>query len=213
MNLNLTSITKNPLRDSVFHMLEEAIINLELEPGDRLIETEISELLGVSRGPVREAIRELEASGLIEHIPFKGAVVSTLTDNDVEELKICRMSVEILAAKIVISEEEKKDAIIKNFNWIIEKMTEANHEKNLSKFLSLDYQFHETLIKYADNTLLKEMWKPISVRLRRYFYLNSRKGYISLDESLKQHLEIRDAIKEGNFEKTNELLQKHKCWS
>ena len=213
MNLNLTSIIKNPLRDSVFRTLEEAIINLEIEPGDRLIETEISELLGVSRGPVREAIRELEVNGLIEHIPFKGAVVSTLTDNDVEELKICRMSVEILAAKIVINDEQKKNEIIKNFNLIIEKMTEANHEKNLSKFLSLDYQFHETLVTNADNTLLKEMWKPISVRLRRYFYLNSRKGYIPLDESLKQHLEIMDAIKEGDYEKTNELLQKHKCWS
>lgn len=213
MYLRSSTINKNPMRDSVVQKLEDSIIKLELKPGDRLIETEISEILGVSRGPIREAIRELEGSGLIDHIPYKGAVVSQLTENDIEELRFCRMSVEKLAAHLVIKISKTKEEILNDFNSIIFEMTKAKFEKDLSKFLTLDFQFHNALIIHSNNNLLREMWKPISSRLRRYFYLNSRQGYVSLDESLKQHIEIIEAIKQGDFDKTNELLQKHKCWS
>jgi len=213
MHWQSSTINKNPLRDSVVHKLENSIINLELKPGDRLKETEISEILGVSRGPIREAFRELEGSGLIEFIPYKGAVVSNLSENDIEELRMCRMIVEKLAANLLIKNSKTEEEILNDFDSIIFDMTKAKDEKDLSRFLALDFKFHNVLVIHANNNLLREMWKPISSRLRRYFYLNSRQGYVSLDESLKQHIDIIEAIKQGDLEKTNELLQKHKCWS
>ncbi|PKO08101.1 MAG: hypothetical protein CVU40_17170 [Chloroflexi bacterium HGW-Chloroflexi-2] len=213
MNLQTSLISKNPLRDSVFNMLEESIIKLLLKPGDRLIETEISEKFGVSRGPIREAIQELEGRGLVEHIPYKGAVVSQLTEKDIEELRSCRMVVEKLAAKLIIEKSHNNPSLLEEFDQILDEMKEANRKSDLSYFLTLDFQFHESLVVNSNNHLLNEMWKPISSRLRRYFFLNSRQGYISLNESLNQHIEIISAIKKGDIEKTSELLNKHKCWS
>lgn len=213
MNLQMLPISKNPLRDSVINTLEESIINLNLKPGDRLIESEISEKFGVSRGPIREAIQELEGRGLVEHIPYKGAVVSQLTDKDINELRFCRMVVEKLAAKLIIETTKIEPSNLQHLDVIVEKMKIANEKSDLSRFLLLDFSFHEGLVILSNNHLLTEMWKPISSRLRRFFYLNSRNGYISLNESLNQHIEIIAAIKQGNLNKTEQLLDKHKCWS
>lgn len=213
MQLSFPNINKDPFSLSVVKMLEEAIINLEIKPGDRLIETKISKTFGVSRGPVREAIIELESLGLVERTPYKGAVVSTLTQKDIQELKSCRMSVEKLAAQIIIDSEEGKNIALKELNTILSEMVKHAYKRELREFLALDFMFHDQLIHGAKNSLLEEMWKPISTRLRRYFYLNSGQGYIPLEEAVKQHSAIVEAISAGDTELTWKILQTHKCWS
>jgi DNA-binding GntR family transcriptional regulator len=213
MNFDHHLIDRDPFRESVIRMLEEAIIKLELKPGDRLVETKISETFGVSRGPVREAILDLEARGLVERTPFKGAVVSTLTQNDIDELKSCRMDVETLAIKIIFASNKDINGVVEKLQSMMQEMVNAAHQNNLPEFLALDYQFHDELIHQAANSLLEEMWKPVSVRLRRYFFLNSRHGYIPLEEAVKQHQAIIDAITAGDANKTSELLRAHHCWS
>lgn len=213
MNLGFQLVNKDPFREHVLRMLEDAIIKMELKPGNRLNETKISEIFGVSRGPVREAILELEAMGLVERTPNKGTFVSTLTQNDIDELKSCRMSVEILAVKIILASNKDRNSIVQKFQSIIDKMKSTANQNDLSAFLILDYKFHDELIHQAENSLLEAIWKPISIRLRRYFYLNSRQTYIPFDEAIKQHQEIIDAIATGESNTASDLLNSHHCWS
>lgn len=211
--ISYETINKESLHKPVVRMLEDLILHCTLKPGEHLVEAKISESLGVSRGPVREAIAELETKGLVERVPFKGAVVSTLTAKDIEELKSCRMSIEILAAKLIIADEKCKKEAIQVLYEILNQMDAAAKEKDRSEFLMLDFDFHNKLVLLTANSLLQEMWKPISLRLRRYMYLNINQVYIPLNEAVLQHTAIIEAISNGDFDNAEELLKTHKCWS
>ena len=93
-----------PLRDIVFQTLRKAILNGELEPGERLMETQLGEKLGVSRTPIREAIRKLELEGLVIMVPRKGAQVAQFTGKDIQDVLEVRASLEALAAETFITE-------------------------------------------------------------------------------------------------------------
>ena len=89
-----------PLRDIVFQTLRNAIITGELQPGERLMETQLAEKLGVSRTPIREAIRKLELEGLVIMVPRKGAQVAQFTEKDIQDVLEVRAALESLAAKL-----------------------------------------------------------------------------------------------------------------
>ena len=89
-----------PLRDVVFNTLRQAILRGELQPGERLMEIQLAQRLGVSRTPVREAIRKLELEGLVLMIPRRGAEVAEITRQDLEDVLEVRMALEELAVKI-----------------------------------------------------------------------------------------------------------------
>lgn len=89
-----------PLRDVVFQTLRQAILRGELKPGERLMEIHLAQKLGVSRTPVREAIRKLELEGLVLMIPRKGAIVAEITVQDLEDVLEVRMALEELAVTI-----------------------------------------------------------------------------------------------------------------
>lgn len=213
MELTRVEIKKDPYREPVLKMLEEAILKYEFKPGDHLVESKISALFGISRGPVREAIIELEHQGLVERIPYKGAVVSQLSAQDIYELKTCRMNVEILAAKLILEKEERLESALKEIGPIVKEMAAAVSLSDLPLMLAQDYQFHNALVLQTGNNLLAEMWKPISVRLRRYLFLNSREKFIPLSEAVKLHQDIYDALFSHDLEKVTHLLQSHQCWS
>ena len=89
-----------PLRDVVFNTLRQAILRGELQPGERLMEIQLAQRLGVSRTPVREAIRKLELEGLVLMIPRRGAEVAEITRQDLEDVLEVRAALEELAVKI-----------------------------------------------------------------------------------------------------------------
>lgn len=213
MDLHFEEITKDPMRGSVQRVLEEAIIKNELKPGDRLVESKLSEMFGISRGPIREAIASIEKLGLAEKIPFRGAVVSNLSENDIAELKSCRKVIEILAVDLILEKPELTQAAIVNTREIAKKMSQAAKENDLMGMLMLDFQFHDSLVASADNSLLSEMWEPVSIRLRRYFFLNSKQTFIPLNEAYRLHQELVEALTDRDHEHLVRKLKNHECWS
>ena len=89
-----------PLRDVGFQTLRQAILRGELEPGERLMEIHLADRLGVSRTPIREAIRKLELEGLVVMIPRRGAIVASITEKDLKDVLEGRRTLEIMAAEI-----------------------------------------------------------------------------------------------------------------
>jgi DNA-binding GntR family transcriptional regulator len=215
MSHKFEKLIKDPLHGVIVTEIEDAILRGKLKPGSRLIESVVSDQFGVSRGPVREAMVELEMSGLIERIPYRGAVVtSELTEEDVSDLKNFRKILEVWAASWILEQDSsKQDQILQNLETIVEEMEVANQDADLSRMLSLDFQFHNELIFLVDNPLLEEIWRPVGVRLRRYLYLNPRENYIPLSLSVQQHKDVCQAMRAGDLVKTKELIESHFCWT
>ena len=141
-----------PLRDVVFNTLRQAILKGELKPGERLMEIALAERLGVSRTPIREAMRKLEQEGLVVMIPRRGAQVANITEkdlNDVLEVRIALENVAIEKACARMTEEEMRRL------WLAAKEFEHTiAEGNLVKLAEADVAFHEVIYQASDNKRL-----------------------------------------------------------
>ena len=149
-----------PLRDVVFNTLRAAILKGELKPGERLMEIALADKLGVSRTPIREAIRKLELEGLVVMAPRKGAKVASITERDLNDVLEVRKGMEVLAVSLAcqrIAKEEldKLDEIERKFQAQIE-------AGNLTELAELDVEFHDTIYKATNNQRLVPAFKQPS---------------------------------------------------
>ena len=132
-----------PLRDVVFNTLRQAILRGELKPGERLMEIALSQRLGVSRTPVREAIRMLEQEGLVIMIPRKGAQVAEISEKDLKDVLEVRLGLEELAVRIAcqrITEEE-----LEELEQAMKEFEEAMKRDDLGALAAADVKVHEVI--------------------------------------------------------------------
>ena len=150
-----------PLRDVVFNTLRDAIINGDIEPGERLIEISLADTLGVSRTPVREAIRELETEGLVVMTPRKGAEVAKISNKDLTDVLEVRRVLEVLAVelaceKITPEQLARLEENLNDFDACVGK-------GSASDLSSLDENFHEIIYNATDNKrlvqILSNLWE------------------------------------------------------
>ena len=161
---NLTKLNLDeykPLRDVVFENLREAIVEGRLKPGQRLMEVQLAEQLGVSRTPVREAIRKLELEGLVVMLPRKGAYVANMSLKDLIDVLEIRASLEGLAASLAA--ERTTDEDIKKLESIVEEFKDGINESNVEALLRKDVEFHECIFKAANNKKLEKMINTLLV--------------------------------------------------
>ena len=140
------------LREVIFTTLREAIIMGELKPGERLMEVQLAEKMGVSRTPVREAIRKLELEGFVEMIPRKGAHVAKLTAKDIMDVLEVRASLDALAASLAaerITEDELKE--LKHIKTQLENYVQKD---NLQNIVKKDIEFHDVIYHASKNDKL-----------------------------------------------------------
>ena len=195
-----------PLRDVVFENLREAILEGNLKPGQRLMEVQLAEQLGVSRTPIREAIRKLELEGLVVMLPRKGAYVADVSLKDIIDVLEIRASLEGLAASLAaerISEEDinKLEQIMQDFN-------QGKDDFDVETLLRKDVEFHECIFKATNNVRLHQLINSLWEQVYRF-----RVTYISDYESTKniinEHQLILNAIKEGNRDLAKKYAQEH----
>lgn len=194
------------LRGKVFAQLENDILNGKYQPGDSLIETKLSEELGVSRTPVREAIRQLELEGLVQLIPNKGVIVKGISIQDIEDIYTIRMMIEGLAARWAtekISSGELSE--LKEVLEFQEFYTAKNDAKRLMKY---DTKFHDVIYKASKS-------KPLMHMLSTFHHYIQRARGMSLStpgraqKVLEEHKAILQAIMERNPEKAEKLITQH----
>ena len=159
-NLNKLNLDEyKPLRDVVFENLREAIVEGGLKPGQRLMEVQLAEQLGVSRTPVREAIRKLELEGLVVMIPRKGAYVANMSLKDVIDVLEIRASLEGLAASLAA--ERITDEDIKKLENIVEEFKNSINELDVEALLRKDVEFHECICKATNNKKLHQLMNSL----------------------------------------------------
>jgi len=198
--------SKSSLHGRVFSHLENDILNGKYKTGESLIETKLSEELGVSRTPIREAIRQLELEGLVQFIPNKGAIVTGISSKDIDDIYTIRIAIEGIAARWAaenITETELKD--MKEFLDLEEFYT---HKNDLEQILKLDTKFHEIIFKASKS-------KPLMNMLRNFHHYvqKARTNTLALagraEETLAEHKAIYQAIFQKDAKKAEELTIKH----
>lgn len=195
-----------PLREVIFNTLREAIIVGELKPGERLMEVQLAEKMGVSRTPVREAIRKLELEGLVEMLPRKGAHVADLSAKDIMDVLEVRSTLDGLASMLSasrITEEELRE--LKNVQSQFVNYVEKG---SLQGSIKKDVEFHDIIYRSSRNDKLIQIANNLREQIQRFrvIYL---KDYSSTRELVKEHSEILEFISARDPEGARKSAQKH----
>ena len=197
-NIQLQMNEYLPLRDVVFQTLRQAILRGELKPGERLMEIYLAQKLGVSRTPVREAIRKLELEGLVLMIPRKGAVVAEITISDLEDVLEVRMALEELAVKLacrMITEEQ-----LEQIRILAEEFEQTLYGEDVGACAQADMKFHEAIYAATGNGRLVQILNNLREQMYRYRmeYLKDRDAHCQL---VQEHAEILEALRARDVER------------
>ncbi len=195
-----------PLRDVVFENLREAILEGNLKPGQRLMEVQLAEQLGVSRTPVREAIRKLELEGLVVMLPRKGAYVADVSLKDVIDVLEIRASLEGLAAYLAADRISDED--IKKLETIMQDFNQGKDEFDVDTLLKKDVEFHECIFKATNNSRLHQLINSLWEQVYR-FRVTYISDYDSTKNIINEHQLILDAIKERDSKLAKKYAQEH----
>ncbi len=195
-----------PLRDVVFNTLRDAILKGELKPGERLMEIQLAEQLGVSRTPIREAIRKLELEGLVLMIPRKGAEVAKISEKNLRDVLEVRRSLEELATELAC--QRITDEQIAELENAQQKFVEAVEVGDATQIADTDEAYHDVIYRATNNDRLVQILNNLREQMYRY-----RLEYIK-DESKRQiliveHDQILKAIKNRHVEEARRSMREH----
>lgn len=206
MELKLDMDEYLPLREVVFNTLRTAIIHGEFEPGERLMEMHLAKRLGVSRTPVREAMRMLELEGLVVMIPKKGAEVARITEKDLKDALEIRMALEELAAELACRRID--DAGRRALKDASDTFRKAVESQDLSAIVEADVAFHNVVYESTHNSRLLNISQTLREQVYRYRveYVKDLNHHSKL---VAEHEALTEAILQGNEEKAKEVTRKH----
>lgn len=194
------------LRGQVFHTIREDILKGRYKENDELRETTLGKELGVSRTPVREALRQLELEGLVKIIPNRGAFVTGISEKDVRDIYMVRSVLEGLCVQMA-AEHMTKERIDELEEVLL--LAEYYLEKgNMEQLTELDGKFHQILYTASESRILEHVLSDFHkyVQLARR---NSVKTESRAQKSLEEHREILEALKENDAEKAEKLANTH----
>ncbi|MFV0464997.1 MAG: GntR family transcriptional regulator [Lachnospiraceae bacterium] len=195
-----------PLRDVVFQTLREAILKGELQPGERLMELQLASKLGVSRTPIREAIRMLQQEGLAVTIPRRGAEVAKMTEKDMEDVLQIRETLDILAAQLAADNINKSQ--LEELSEAVQVFETATQTGNVREIAVTDVAFHDIIYKATGNPKLVVMLNNLREQIYRYRveYLKDHRNYPML---IDEHRKIYDALQKRDKEAVSKAMKDH----
>ena len=194
------------LRTKIYHRLKNAILDGVYKPGESLIEMKLAKELGVSRTPIREAIRQLELEGLVSSIPNKGVIVEGVTPQDVEDIYTIRKTIEGLAARWAA--EKISDVQLKELKDILDLMEFYTEKGNVEKLSELDSRFHDIIFKASNS-------RPLESVLTNFHHFIQRARLVSVKasgravHSLKEHRRIYEALGAHNPDAAEKAMVNH----
>ncbi|WP_458407435.1 GntR family transcriptional regulator [Anaerotignum sp.] len=196
-----------PLRDVVFNTLRDAILTGKLVPGERLMENQLAEKLGVSRTPVREALRMLELENLVELVPRKGAQVLDMSEKDIVNILEVRSALEGLATSLACKKMTKEDLQqLKNMEVDFEKAVADN---DVEHFVDIDEDFHDLIFAATENDKLINIFRNLRIQLYRYRMAQAKNNETSMSTIVAHHRSIIRAIENHDAEEGASIAQGH----
>lgn len=205
-NFQVTMSEYLPLRDVVFNTLRHAILKGELEPGERLMEIALAQKLGVSRTPIREAIRKLELEGLVVMVPRKGAEVADITEKDLRDVLEVRTALEELSIELAMKNMNDDDyKQLTEANKLFAKDSEGD---DLIKIAEADVAFHELMYMATGNKRLIQMINNLREQMYRYRleYIKDKSTHARL---VDEHNRIIDAMVKNDVAAAKAAIKLH----
>ena len=194
------------LRERVHDHLKSEILANRYPPGSELLEVPLSEELGVSRGPVREALRSLESEGLVEITPRRGAVVVSLTKRDFLEAYQVRESLEALGVRLAVPLLTR--AQLDELDAQLDAMTRHAAAGDVDAFFEVNAAFHEGFMAASENRKLIEIYRRLMAQMGPYRRPSAQlRG--NVERSIAEHREILAAARSRDVEAAVALLMKH----
>ena len=193
------------LSDRVKEYIVDAVLNGDLKPGDRIVESSLARQLGVSQAPVREAIRDLVLLGFLQSEPYKGTSVRSFTYEELWETYTVRAALESLAARLAATHLTDEGA--DRLQGILDEMMEAAAHHDRDRLILLDNRFHETILEISGNRTLYQLWKSLQYgiwSIVTYLKMSYDPAYLAA-----RHGELLDALKSGDPEKGAHAMQHH----
>lgn len=201
-------MAKSALKNVAYEYLLNAIMSYELKPGQVIVEQEVSDQLGISRTPIREAFKQLESEGLVHHFPSRGTFVTNLTVQDVEEIFQLREMFELTALKSAIHRitEEELRYIEGRLRYLDDKKSEEPSTKE--EFYGSDRELHELIMKYSGNSRMVKFHRTLEAQLERLRRISSMTP-MRLSKSRQEHLDILNALSDRDLDAATDALRLH----
>lgn len=205
MDIKIEEIKYKSLVHTITEKLEGLILRGALKPGERILETVVSQKFNVSRASVREALRVLETHGFVINKPRKGVYVAEITAQEAEETFIIRADLESLATFFAVKKQDP--AVLDELKAIEARAKEAAFQKDMRTYWDLNQKFHEVLYNASGNTLLSHMTESFIKQTKRYrIAFQSTKNRLS--RSLKSHDRLIDLFELNEPEKARKFRKK-----
>lgn len=202
--ISTPTIKRLTLSEQIKEALHEQISSGQLKPGDRLIEMKIAEEMQTSQAPVREALRELEAVGIIEIRRNRGAVIRNIDRDELKEIYAVRAALESLAVTEVASNASHLGI---KLTALCDRMEASERMGYSGAFGTLNQEFHAVIVNGSGNATLIEIWEKLNIRTRTAQNLARPDRDLSL--ALKAHREIAEAVSNGESTHAAALLSAH----
>jgi len=204
--VKIRQLKRESLRDAVVRLIEEALLNGELQPGDRIVEAKLAQQAGISRGPVREAIRQLVGEGILVSYPSRGAFVTRWPPRAVEEAYTLRAVLERFAIQETVKRITPEEIV--QLQATVDEMDRSARLDDIRALVRLDVRFHEQLYTLAGHSLLQRTLSQL--RRRLYCLMAMDRGFvIHRDEIAADHQLIIDALKTGDALAAGQIIEDH----
>ena len=195
-----------PLRDVVFNTLRQAILTGDLKPGERLMEIHLANKLGVSRTPIREAIRKLELEGLVTMIPRRGAEVAQITEKSMNDVLEVRRAMDALSIELACERITNEE--IECLKIACEKFEEAVITKDVKMIAQADVALHDIIVKATGNQRLVQLVFNLSEQMYRYRF-EYIKDASQHERLIEEHRIIYDSIVKKDKITASEAAKMH----
>lgn len=200
------ALDRRTLWQRVHHHLREEIISGRLTPGTELQEVALAESLGVSRGPIREAIGRLAAEGLVTVRPRRGALVRALSKEEFLEAYQVREALEVMAVRLAVPKLGAHD--LAALERLVDEMAACAEAGDVQGFFVANAEFHQTFFDAAGNRMLAELYRQLRGQIDRH-RLRSLELRGTLERSIAEHKAILRAAKAVDVERAAHLVAEH----
>lgn len=196
------------LPDQLADHIVVLLANGDLKPGQRLIEKELCETLGVSRIPVREALRILQAQGVVRTEPNRGSFITEFGSADTLEMLEIRVGVERTAARRLLRLSAKDPDLLKPLRESLEEIRRAARMQDPLTYCKADLGFHSTMVDLSGSPLLKPIWQSLS-RGVFVFLMQERSIAFDYDASIRDHEQLLDLLVAGDIDTLVREIEDH----
>jgi len=194
--------------DAVIEAITDGVKDGRYAPGQRLVEADLTSELGVSRGPLREALGRLAAEGVLEIEPYRGAVVRRLTRDDLEDLFSVREVLEGEAARLAAQHVEERDhrARIEDAMRTAE---ELRTRGDIATYIDANSRFHELIVEMSGSRLLARLVPSLHVHAFRLLFRQMLMNKAAMEQSIDEHQAVADAILAGDGKLAEKAMRRH----